>query len=325
MSVDHTPGKDTPAAVTVGPYIIRQELEDGQYYRTCLATHRTNSTLHTVKAVALKQLRANSKLQLQIEREVTVLRNLPHPHLVQLDDVLYSQTHLFVITRYCEGGELFEALEEANSRVSAKGGDPGLLLSIVKRLGKELLTAVHFLHTQGIAHRDIKLEHVFLDEDNHVRLGGFSMAAAMEQPRRRVQGGSDTVPLTVCCGSKHYACPEVVDGVEYDGRAADAWSCGVLLFAIATGSLPFVEDETKSDDHLFQAIRRGDVVIANHPAWGSRFAVNHPLRSLVTDLLNPNPSLRASVANAIEHPFFSTEARAEASPPPRPQQRTATR
>nr|XP_025046417.1 serine/threonine-protein kinase BRSK2 [Pelodiscus sinensis] len=97
-----------------------------------------------------------------------------------------------------------------------------------------------FLHS----HRDLKPENLLLDEKNNIRIADFGMAS--------LQVGDSL--LETSCGSPHYACPEVIRGEKYDGRKADVWSCGVILFALLVGALPFDDDNLRQ---LLEKVKRG--------------------------------------------------------------------
>ncbi|CAL8322031.1 unnamed protein product, partial [Gadus morhua 'NCC'] len=93
-------------------------------------------------------------------------------------------------------------------------------------------------------HRDLKPENLLLDEKNNIRIADFGMAS--------LQVGDSL--LETSCGSPHYACPEVIRGEKYDGRRADVWSCGVILFALLVGALPFDDDNLRN---LLEKVKLG--------------------------------------------------------------------
>ncbi|XP_038639448.1 serine/threonine-protein kinase BRSK2-like isoform X3 [Scyliorhinus canicula] len=100
------------------------------------------------------------------------------------------------------------------------------------------------LYIWALRHRDLKPENLLLDEKNNIRIADFGMAS--------LQVGDSL--LETSCGSPHYACPEVIRGEKYDGRRADVWSCGVILFALLVGALPFDDDNLRQ---LLEKVKRG--------------------------------------------------------------------
>lgn len=281
--------------------------------RTFLATSVAAGTYHTVRVIPLKALRDNPRLRLQIEREATIQRALSHPHVQRLTTSFFSRFHLFLVFDFCEGGELFDAVEThsgAGKNVADRSSGekrvqetPGMPRSIVKRIFKELLDAVSYIHAEGVCHRDIKLETVHLDADNHVVLTSFGMATAFRSTPSSASSKSHVERLTVSCGSKHYACPEIVKAEPYDGRAADLWSCAVVLFALATGSLPF-EDSPDGGPDVFEKITCADIFLAAHPAL-QNLHPQDPLVSLLRGMLEPLPHRRMSPEAVRSHEFWT--------------------
>lgn len=122
-----------------------------------------------------------------------------------------------------------------------------------------------------MAHRDLKPENLLLDEDNNIKLIDFGLANSMR----------DGASLSTACGSPNYAAPEVISGTAYGGQEVDIWSCGVILYAMVYGNLPF-QDESLAV--LFQKIKDGRYFLHN---FGSR-----ELRDLINRMLQPNPVKR---------------------------------
>ncbi|KAG5479337.1 hypothetical protein LSCM1_04613 [Leishmania martiniquensis] len=276
-----------------------------------------------IRVYALEYLRRDEECRFALERECLASRLVVHPHLLPSSASFASKTDLFVVEKYCAGGDLYELMvspveESADAprdgeapRPRGSGGLPG---STVKCLMRQLLSAVQYLHrTCRLVHRNIKLEALFMDEEQHLRLGSFGLCAALPPPRVAAGDGEGTLdapegtaswppaPLHLCCGSKHYAAPELVQGHPYQGEAVDAWACGVVLFALLTGCFPF--DSDKGDEALFRLVC-GDVEahLAQHPAMA---AIEDPqARDLVRNLLRPHPNARYTVSEALEHPYL---------------------
>lgn len=122
-----------------------------------------------------------------------------------------------------------------------------------------------------MAHRDLKPENLLLDEDNNIKLIDFGLANSMR----------DGASLVTACGSPNYAAPEVISGTAYGGQEVDIWSCGVILFAMVYGLLPFQDEQLAV---LFQKIKDGRYFLPN---FGSR-----DLRDLINRMLQPNPVKR---------------------------------
>ncbi|KAG5505656.1 hypothetical protein JKF63_04991 [Porcisia hertigi] len=276
-----------------------------------------------IRIYALEYIRRDEDCRFTLERECLAARLVSHPHLLPLGTPFASKTDLFVVEKYCAGGDLFElmasvAKENSNTlevsvdeAAAPLRGRNGLPSSTVKRFMRELLSAVEYLHhTCGLVHRNIKLESLFIDEEQHLRLGGFGLCAVLSPPSATTGGGEAEVnaledttsswaaPLRLCCGSKHYAAPELVQGHPYQGEGVDAWACGVVLFALLTGCFPFDSDD--GDGALFRVLC-GDVEahLAQHPAMA---AIEDPQAcDLVRNLLRINPNARLTASEALQH------------------------
>lgn len=147
------------------------------------------------------------------------------------------------------------------------------------------VTYYHLSLTFLISHRDLKPENLLLDADKNIKVGDFGMASFMKR-------GS---LLQTSCGSPHYASPEVVMGYKYDGRAADVWSCGVILFALLTGKLPFDDDNIR---RLLSKVKSG---VFSMPQF-----LHKDIKDLLWKMLTVDPSKRITVPEIKEHPWFKT-------------------
>ncbi|TRM65318.1 kinase-like domain-containing protein [Schizophyllum amplum] len=162
-----------------------------------------------------------------------------HPNILRLYDVWETSTELYLVLEYVQGGELFEHICN-NGRLEADEG---------ARYFQQIISAVEYFHRFDIAHRDLKPENILLDQDGNVKIADFGMAT--------LQAAGSL--LTSSCGSPHYAAPEIiVEGATYDGAAADVWSCGVVLYAMLVGTLPFDDPDLEV---MFEMIKAVDYVL----------------------------------------------------------------
>jgi serine/threonine-protein kinase GIN4 len=176
---------------------------------------------------------------------------------------------------YLQGGELFDLVTERQ-----KLSEPEAV-----RIFSQILSGVSFCHLLGICHRDLKLENIILDKNVNAKIADFGMA--IRQPTGRL--------LRTSCGSPHYAAPEVVSGNCYDGFKSDMWSCGVILFAILTGHLPF------DDEDISKLLRKVQIGII---AFGTARLSLHA-QHLLAELLQVDPAVRLPIHGALVHPLLS--------------------
>ncbi|PWZ00345.1 kinase-like protein, partial [Testicularia cyperi] len=201
--------------------------------------------------VALKMLdrepcNQNERLKVSWVREVEVLKHISHPNLVRFITSFSTPLHHTLVLEQVVGGELFEALTSHFDQFAEREW-------LVRTMYSELANAVGWMHQVNLVHRDIKLENILLTarifstesaqnplRPNHlpnpgplVKLTDFGLS--------RFINPSNPL-LETRCGSEEYAAPELIIGKKYDGRKTDAWALGVVLYALITGSLPFIED-----------------------------------------------------------------------------------
>uniref|UniRef100_A0A6Q2ZN78 Protein kinase domain-containing protein n=1 Tax=Esox lucius TaxID=8010 RepID=A0A6Q2ZN78_ESOLU len=171
---------------------------------------------------------------MKVEREIAILKLIEHPHVLKLHDVYENKKYLYLVLEHVSGGELFDYLVK-KGRLTPKEA---------RKFFRQIISALDFCHSHSICHRDLKPENLLLDEKNNIRIADFGMAS--------LQVGDSL--LETSCGSPHYACPEVIRGEKYDGRKADVWSCGVILFALLVGALPFDDDNLRN---LLEKVKLG--------------------------------------------------------------------
>ena len=224
--------------------------------------------------VSLKSMPAHSEqVLLSLEREIVVMKLIEHPNIIQLYDVWETSAELYLVLEYVEGGELFEYLCE-------KGR-----LSTNEALGyfQQIITAVDYCHRFNIAHRDLKPENLLLDENMNIKVADFGMAAWQQ---------TDSL-LQTACGSPHYAAPELIRGEAYKGSAADIWSCGVILYALLAGRLPFDDEDLVT---LLNKVKLGDFEIPD--------AVDPLAKDLIRRMLQKDVSKRITIPDIQIHPFY---------------------
>uniref|UniRef100_J3L4A0 non-specific serine/threonine protein kinase n=2 Tax=Oryza brachyantha TaxID=4533 RepID=J3L4A0_ORYBR len=210
-----------------------------------------------------------------VKREINVLRRVRHPNIVQLFEVMATKTKIYFVMEYVRGGELF-------SRVS-KGR---LKEDTARRYFQQLVSAVDFCHARGVFHRDLKPENLLVDENGDLKVSDFGLAAGPDQ--------FDTHGLLhTFCGTPAYVAPEVLRRRGYDGAKADIWSCGVILFALMAGYLPFHDHNIMV---LYRKIYKGEF---RCPRWFSK-----DLTSLIMRLLDSNPTTRITMPEIIENVWF---------------------
>ncbi|XP_062382562.1 serine/threonine-protein kinase BRSK1 [Sardina pilchardus] len=222
----------TQSAQYVGPYRLEKTLGKGQTGLVKLGVHCITGQKVAIKIVNREKL--SESVLMKVEREIAILKLIEHPHVLKLHDVYENNKYLYLVLEHVSGGELFDYLVK-KGRLTPKEA---------RKFFRQIISALDFCHSHSICHRDLKPENLLLDEKNNIRIADFGMAS--------LQVGDSL--LETSCGSPHYACPEVIRGEKYDGRRADVWSCGVILFALLVGALPFDHDNLRQ---LLEKVKSG--------------------------------------------------------------------
>ncbi|GMR60486.1 hypothetical protein PMAYCL1PPCAC_30681, partial [Pristionchus mayeri] len=255
----------------VGSYLVGKAIGKGNFATVYLATHEVAKTKVAIKAIDAAKIEPENLVK--IEREISIMKTLDHPHIVKMYEVLRSEQYLYIVTELCRGGELFETLVE-RGRITENDA---------KRWFHQACSAVLYCHERGIVHRDLKAENILLDKNGDVKIIDFGFANYFK---------SDKL-MNTWCGSPPYAAPELLMGNEYDGSKADVWSLGVLLYILVTGGFPFPGD---SVDKLKRSILSGQLRI---PFW-----VSVECSDLLRKMLVVVPESRISLARVVAHRFF---------------------
>ncbi|KAI0266368.1 hypothetical protein BC834DRAFT_874237 [Gloeopeniophorella convolvens] len=252
----------------VGNYTLGKVIGEGAYGKVRLGTHRLTST-----RVAVKQIPKG--LSAQLTREIHHHRQLHHPHITQLYEVIATEGSIWLVTELCSGGELFDYLTE-KGRLGEEE---------TRRVFGQICLAVNYLHEKGIVHRDLKLENVLLDERCRVKLGDFGFTREFDRGAY----------LETYCGTTGYAAPEMLEGKKYLGPEVDVWSLGVIFYCLLTGGLPFDDD----DESVMRAmVIKGEF---DDPEW-----LSDDVRDLIRKVLQKDPTKRATIPQILAHPWFTS-------------------
>ena len=209
---------------------------------------------------------------------------LKHPNIVRLYDVIETDKYIGIILDYASGGELFDHIL-AHRFLKEKDAC---------RLFAQLISGVWYIHKRKIVHRDLKLENLLLDRNRNVIITDFGFA-------NRFEHRADDLMQT-SCGSPCYAAPElVISEGAYVGSAVDIWSCGVILYAMLAGYLPFDDDPANPDGDNINLLYK---YIINTPLSFPEY-VSREARDLLSIMLQPDPQRRADLSLVMQHPWLT--------------------
>ncbi|KAK3370097.1 kinase-like domain-containing protein [Podospora didyma] len=191
---------------------------------------------------------SEDRIEMSLKRELEIMQSISHPSLVHLKAWNIEPTRAILMLSYCPGGDLFDLASGHRDVLS-----PGLL----RRMFAEMVGAVRYLHDMNIVHRDIKLENVLVNlppselQSSSVDWATYPYSVITLTDLGLSRRVAENEKLETRCGSDDYAAPEVIMGQPYDGRATDAWSLGVLLYALLEARLPF-DPHPNVGDHAMQ-------------------------------------------------------------------------
>ncbi|CAJ1076001.1 serine/threonine-protein kinase BRSK2-like isoform X3 [Xyrichtys novacula] len=257
----------------VGPYRLEKTLGKGQTGLVKLGVHCITGQKVAIKIVNREKL--SESVLMKVEREIAILKLIEHPHVLKLHDVYENNKYLYLVLEHVSGGELFDYLVK-KGRLTPKEA---------RKFFRQIISALDFCHSHSICHRDLKPENLLLDEKNNIRIADFGMAS--------LQVGDSL--LETSCGSPHYACPEVIRGEKYDGRRADVWSCGVILFALLVGALPFDHDNLRQ---LLEKVKSG---VFHMPHF-----IPPDCQSLLKGMIEVNADKRLTLEAIQKHAWYQS-------------------
>lgn len=270
-----TVGEASSGVVLLGKYELRKLLGVGAFAKVYHATNVNTGQSVAIKAISKRQA-FKAGLVAHVEREISIMRRLHHPHTLKLFEVLASKTKIYFVLEFAKGGELFHKV--AQGRISE---------DLSRLYFHQLISAVRYCHSVGVFHRDLKLDNLLIDENMDLKVSDFGLSALKDHIR------PDGLLHTVC-GTPAYVAPEMLAKKGYDGAKVDVWSCGVILFALTAGYLPFNDQSLAV---MYRKIYRGQF---RFPRWTSP-----ELRSFLSRLLDKNPETRITVDEIIRDPWFS--------------------
>ncbi|KAK8709565.1 hypothetical protein V6N13_060580 [Hibiscus sabdariffa] len=260
-----------------GKYEIGKLLGCGAFAKVYHARNVNTGQSVAIKAVSKKKV-SKGGFMAQVKREIAIMRRLRHPNIVKLIEVLATKTKIYFVMEFAKGGELFKRV--SRGRFSE---------DLSRRYFQQLISAVRFCHSRGVYHRDLKPENLLLDENWDLKITDFGLSAVTDQIQ------PDGL-LHTLCGTPAYVAPEILAKQGYDGAKIDVWSCGIVLYVLHAGYLPFNEPNLMA---MYRRINKGQF---RFPKWTSP-----DLRRFISRHLDTNPETRITVDEIINDPWFKKD------------------
>lgn len=257
-----------------GKYEMGRLLGKGTFAKVYYGKQISTGESVAIKVINKEQVRKEGMME-QIKREISVMRLVRHPNVVELKEVMATKTKIFVVMEYVRGGELFAKISKGK-----------LKEDLARKYFQQLISAVDYCHSRGVSHRDLKPENLLLDDNENLKISDFGLSALPEQLRY------DGL-LHTQCGTPAYVAPEVLRKKGYDGSKADIWSCGVVLYVLLAGFLPF------QHENLITMYNRVLKAQFDFPPWFSPES-----KRLISKILVADPAKRTTISAITRVPWF---------------------
>ena len=274
MFLHPSPDIDIKVIKQIGDYSLGTELGSGAFGKVVLGKHILTNELVAIKILDKMILSHTPDDYQSVKQEINILKSVKHKHIVQLYEVLQTSRHIFIIMEYCEGKDLLDYIL-TKSKLSEEES---------LKYFQQLINALFYLHSQNIAHRDIKIDNMLLDRNRDLKLVDFGLSTKYP----------DDNLLDQPCGTVVYAAPEVLQGREYHGMLADVWSSGIVLYGMLSGYLPFGEQDDE--------INRQNIIMGRirFPSFFSDC-----VKDLLMHMLDLDPMTRFTLQEVRSHPWFN--------------------
>ncbi|XP_056175085.1 SNF1-related protein kinase catalytic subunit alpha KIN10-like [Syzygium oleosum] len=253
-------------------YWLIRNIGHGAFGKVKVAKHRLTGIKVAIKILNRHKMR-EKRMEEKVGREIKIGKLLEHPYIIRLYEIIETMTDVYVVMEYAERGELFDYIVE-NRRIREDEA---------RKFFQQIISGLEYCHKYRVVHRDLKPENLLLDSNGNVKIADFGLSNIMR----------DGYFLKTSCGSPNYAAPEVISGKLYAGPEVDVWSCGIILYVLLCGALPF-DDE--SLPNLYNKVKSGVYTFPSHLTSGARDLIE---RMIVVD-----PLKRITIPEIRQHPWF---------------------
>uniref|UniRef100_A0A4W6BQE5 non-specific serine/threonine protein kinase n=1 Tax=Lates calcarifer TaxID=8187 RepID=A0A4W6BQE5_LATCA len=248
-------------------------------YNVIYEYRHTDSLVCLLSQLAIKSIRkeriTDDLDKIHIQREIEITSSLRHSNIIRFHEVFESRDKIVIVMEYASRGELYDYIQERRRLPETEA----------RSIFRQITSAVHYCHKNGVVHRDLKLENILLDQDLNVKLADFGLSNHFRRGTL----------LQTYCGSPLYAAPEIVKGLPYQGPEVDCWALGVLLYALVYSSMPF---DGGSHTTLTEQISQGRYHRPNPPSVSCHL---HYACALIDWLLTVRVDERATIEDVANH------------------------
>ena len=252
-------------------YSFKKDIGEGNFGKVKLGIFKPTGEEFAIKILNKNKIKI--KMKNSIFKENEIITRFNHINVVYVFQILEDSQNFYIIMEYCKHGELFDYIVK-NEKLSEEEASIFFY---------QLINGIEYIHSKGISHRDLKPENLLLAENKILKIIDFGLSHEFE--------GDEL--LKTKCGSPSYAAPEIICCPVYDGFKVDIWCCGIILYAMLCGYLPF---EGEDNNLLFQNILNCS---PEFPSFLSELS-----KDIILQILNPDPEYRISIDNIKKHNFY---------------------
>ncbi len=256
-------------------YEVREKLQRG----SASIVKKCFSKVH-LKEFAVKIIERDVKTDEHVMEEVSIMNHLHHDNIVAVVDFFEEEDYYYIVMELMAGGDVFDRIIDLHNYTEKDARD----------VAKNILLAVDYMHQNGVVHRDIKPQNIFLESKNSnsvIKIGDFGFAKRVHIPKS----------LNQRCGTPSYVAPEILKNQPYD-QACDMWSVGVVLYVLLCGYTPFMEEQ---QEKMFERIKVGDYTF-DQDDW---FQISAEAKNLIKGLLCTNPDRRLTAGQALRSTWIT--------------------
>lgn len=256
-------------------YMVGSVIGVGSYGKVRSAWHRLTGRKVAIKTYDKSRLKDQSHWK-RVHSEIKIMETVSHPRVARMYEAVETPKRLHLIMECIDGGNLCAYVKQKKRLHEVE----------TRKIFFQLMLAIEYLHREGIAHRDIKLENVLFTDGRDIKLIDFGFST-IQPPGRKIK---------LFCGTPSYMAPEIVLRTEYEGPPVDIWGAGVLLYACLCGQFPF---RAQSYPDLYRRIARGSFSMPDD--------ISSSARDLLRLMLCIDAGARPSASAVLKHPWLQTQ------------------
>jgi serine/threonine protein kinase len=267
---------------TVGPYHFLDLIGQGSFGQVWKCVHHFNGIEFACKVVNLQSIREDRRPFENFINEMRVNSLISHPGIVRLFDVQCDCENIFLFLELCPGGQLEDLVRGSN----------GLTEAEARVYFRQLLQAVHYIHSQSFVHRDVTLKNILIATDGSAKLTDFGLC------KRRALSEL----CTTMCGTFVYVAPEMIQFDKYDAFKVDIWSAGICLYSMVTNHLPWLVDDATPPEQIWS--RTAEQICSGNIIYED--GMSDELKELLSLMLTVNADERPTAADVLAHPWMQS-------------------